>query len=85
MINWNLLQELSKALHANNMELGVAVSGYKEVIEAGYDLPTLSTAVDFLTAMTYDYHGGWERTTSHHTPLVPLPKDPLPYYSIVSC
>lgn len=66
------------------MELGVGVSGYKEVIESAYDLPMLSKAADFLSAMTYDYHGGWERTTAHHTPLVPAPKDALPYYSIVS-
>lgn len=66
------------------MELGVAVSGYKEVIEAAYDLPSLSKSVDFLSAMTYDYHGGWERATGHHTPIVPKASDPLAYYSIVS-
>ncbi|KAI5633063.1 glycosyl hydrolases family 18 domain-containing protein [Phthorimaea operculella] len=77
-----LVQELSTALHKANMELGVAISGYKEVIETAYDLPTLSKAADFLSAMTYDYHGGWERTTAHHTPLTPSTKDNLPYYSI---
>lgn len=66
------------------MELGVAISGYKEVIESAYDLPIISREADFLSAMTYDYHGGWERATAHHTPLVPSPKDTLSYYSIVS-
>lgn len=66
------------------MELGVAVSGYKEVIEAAYDLPKISKAADFLSAMTYDYHGGWERNTAHHTPLIPTSKDQLAYYSVVS-
>lgn len=66
------------------MELGVAISGYKEVIESAYDLPIISREADFLSAMTYDYHGGWERATAHHTPLVPSPKDTLAYYSIVS-
>lgn len=66
------------------MELGVAISGYKEVIESAYDLTAISRAADFLSAMTYDYHGGWESTTAHHTPLVPSPKDQIPYYSIVS-
>ncbi|XP_061712227.1 probable chitinase 10 isoform X1 [Cydia pomonella] len=77
-----LIQELSKALHGAGMELGVAISGYKEVIEAAYDLATISKAADFLSAMTYDYHGGWESTTAHHTPLVPSPKDTIPHYSI---
>lgn len=66
------------------MELGVAISGYKEVIESAYDLPVISREADFLSAMTYDYHGGWERATAHHTPLIPSPKDTLAYYSIVS-
>lgn len=66
------------------MELGVALSGYKEVIESAYDLPVISRAADFMSAMTYDYHGGWERSTSHHTPLMPMPNDALAYYSIVS-
>jgi chitinase len=65
------------------MELGVAVSGYKEVIEAAYDLPAISKAADFLSVMTYDYHGGWERVTGHHTPLIPQPNEALSYYSIV--
>lgn len=76
------IKELATALHGAGMELGIALSGYKEVIESAYDLPTLSKAADFLTAMTYDYHGGWERVTGHHTPLLPSPKDSLPYYSI---
>lgn len=66
------------------MELGVALSGYKEVIEAAYDLPIISKAADFMSTMTYDYHGGWERTTAHHTPLIPTARDALSYYSIVS-
>lgn len=76
-------QELSKALHNANMELGVSLSGYKEVIDAAYDLPAISDAADFLSTMTYDYHGGWERTTAHHTPLTSSARDPLGYYSIV--
>ncbi|XP_069365183.1 probable chitinase 10 isoform X2 [Maniola hyperantus] len=76
------VQELSKKLHSANMELGVALSGYKEVIESGYDLPAISSAADFMTAMTYDYHGGWENTTAHHTPITPLKRDALAYYSI---
>lgn len=66
------------------MELGLALSGYKEVIESAYDLPVLSKAADFMSTMTYDYHGGWETKVGHHTPLQPNPNDPLPNYSIVS-
>ncbi|KAM3963585.1 chitinase-related protein 1 isoform 2-T3 [Aphomia sociella] len=77
-----LVQELSTALHGAGMELGVAISGYKEVIDVAYDLPAISKAADFLSSMTYDYHGGWEQTTGHHTPLVPRTNDHVSYYSI---
>ncbi|XP_059054390.1 probable chitinase 10 [Achroia grisella] len=76
------VEELSTALHDAGMELGVAISGYKEVIDVAYDLPAISKAADFLSSMTYDYHGGWEQTTGHHTPLVPRANDPVSYYSI---
>lgn len=66
------------------MELGVALSGYKEVIESAYDLPAISGAADFMSVMAYDYHGGWETTTSHHTPIIPYKRDALAHYSIVS-
>ncbi|XP_050672534.1 probable chitinase 10 isoform X2 [Leptidea sinapis] len=76
------VKELSKSLHGAGMELGVALSGYKEVIETAYDLPTISGAADFMSTMTYDYHGGWERTTAHHTPLLSPKNEALSYYSI---
>jgi chitinase len=41
------------------------VSGYKEIIEQGYDFVELSKNVEFMTVMTYDYHGAWENITGH--------------------
>jgi chitinase len=63
------------------MLLGVAISGYKEVITEAYDVPALSNAVDFLTVMTYDYHGAWESQTGHVSPLYGSPSDKYPQYN----
>ena len=32
--------------------------------------------LDFVSVMTYDYHGAWERSTGHHTNLCTSPDDP---------
>ncbi|MDQ7825905.1 MAG: glycosyl hydrolase family 18 protein [Candidatus Eremiobacteraeota bacterium] len=43
---------------------------------ANLDLPGLARAVDFINVMTYDFHGGWENVTNHHSPLSMNPQDP---------
>lgn len=36
---------------------------------AGYDVPTLSENLDWISLMTYDYHGQWEKKTGHVAPM----------------
>ncbi|XP_023290069.1 probable chitinase 10 [Orussus abietinus] len=62
--------------------LAVALSGYKEVIDAAYDVRRLSEAADFLSVMTYDYHGAWEPTTGHLSPLYATTSDRNPFYNV---
>ena len=62
-------------------KLGVAISGYKEIISEAYDFPELSKVVDYLTVMTYDYHGAWERQTGHVSPLYGRKGDKYPQYN----
>ena len=44
-------------------------------------MPELSKAVDFLTVMSYDYHGSWESQTGHVSPLTGDDKDKYPQYN----
>lgn len=78
-----LIQEINKEFQKQNppLELGVAISGYKEVITEAYELAKLSAAVNFLTVMTYDYHGAWEDVTGHVSPLYGRPSDKYPQYN----
>lgn len=36
---------------------------------ADMDLPGMSTYLDWINVMTYDFHGGWEAQTGHNAPL----------------
>ncbi|XP_018794816.1 PREDICTED: probable chitinase 3 [Bactrocera latifrons] len=63
------------------LQLGVALSGYKEIITEAYELAELSKLVDFMTVMTYDYHGAWEGRTGHVSPLYGRQGDRYPQYN----
>lgn len=41
------------------------------------ELARLSSTLDFINIMTYDYHGGWDSTTNHQSPLYMNPADPI--------
>lgn len=66
-----LLKELRKAFdeEESGLILSVALSGYKEVIDKAYQVDEISKLVDFISVMTYDYHGAWESKTGHLAPL----------------
>lgn len=66
-----LIQELKKEFDKQSPPLIIAasISGYKEVIDVAYDLTSLGSALDFMSVMTYDYHGSWEGQTGHVSPL----------------
>lgn len=64
-----------------NFKIGVALSGYKEIISEAYELQDLSNLANFLTVMTYDYHGAWEQQTGHVSPLYGRNSDKYPQYN----
>ncbi|XP_008828569.1 chitinase-3-like protein 1 isoform X1 [Nannospalax galili] len=49
--------------------LSAAVSAGKAAIDSGYDVAQISQHLDFISLMTYDFHGTWYQTTGHHSPL----------------
>lgn len=75
----NLLKELRTAFEGEaktsgepRLLLTAAVPASFEAIAAGYDVPEISKYLDLINVMTYDFHGQWERTVGHNSPLFPL-------------
>ncbi|PNF16877.1 putative chitinase 10 [Cryptotermes secundus] len=78
-----LIQELSKEFQRQQppLVLAVALSGYKEVIEQAYDLAVIGRYAEFMSVMTYDYHGAWENILGHVSPLYYRSGDQFPQYN----
>uniref|UniRef100_G1KBT4 GH18 domain-containing protein n=1 Tax=Anolis carolinensis TaxID=28377 RepID=G1KBT4_ANOCA len=41
----------------------------EETINAGYEIANLGKLLDFISVMTYDFHGDWDSTTGCNSPL----------------
>ncbi|XP_078500840.1 acidic mammalian chitinase-like [Lissotriton helveticus] len=52
-----------------------AVSAGKGTIDAGYEIAEVGKVLDFISVMTYDFHGGWDTFTGHNSPLHAGPED----------
>lgn len=57
------VRELYEAFKTRGWLLSSAVSPSKTVIDAGYEVPTLSKYFDWIAVMAYDYHGQWDKQT----------------------
>ncbi|XP_076647838.1 putative chitinase 10 [Halictus rubicundus] len=77
----SLVRELSEAFQPKGLLLSAAVSPSKRVIDEGYDVPTLAKYLDWISVMTYDYHGQWDKKTGHVAPLYELPNDWEPTFN----
>ncbi|XP_018313223.1 probable chitinase 3 [Mycetomoellerius zeteki] len=79
-----LMQELREEFNKQDppLLLAAALSGYKEVIDKAYEVREISQVVDFMSIMTYDYHGSWESKLAHIAPLFGSSSDSKPYYNV---
>ena len=51
------------------MMLTIAVSAEKNTILNGYDIEGIVSHLDFVSIMSYDFHGSWDKKTGHNSPL----------------
>ncbi|XP_022243409.1 probable chitinase 10 [Limulus polyphemus] len=77
------VQELRKAFneHHPRLLLTAAVSASKRIIDAAYDVGSLSRNLDFINIMSYDYSGSRDKATKHHSPLYYHQKDKDPDFN----
>ena len=50
--------------------LTATVAGGPFLVSEVYDIPAISTVLDYLHIMTYDFHGPWESALGHHSQFV---------------
>ncbi|XP_060057870.1 oviduct-specific glycoprotein isoform X1 [Erinaceus europaeus] len=68
-------QKESLVISRPRLLLSAAVSGDPKIIEKAYDVPNLGRFLDFISVLSYDLHGSWEKVTGHNSPLFSLPGD----------
>ncbi|KAK7112902.1 chitinase-3-like protein 1 [Littorina saxatilis] len=56
--------------------LSVAAPVSEAQMRDGYDVPQVSSLVDFVNLMAYDFHGSWNSITSFNSPLYARAEDP---------
>uniref|UniRef100_A0A8C2LMG6 Chitinase 1 n=1 Tax=Cricetulus griseus TaxID=10029 RepID=A0A8C2LMG6_CRIGR len=71
-----LLQELATAFQQEVQTSGkerflltAAVPSGQKHVDAGYEVDKIALSLDFINLMAYDFHGSWEKTTGHNSPL----------------
>ncbi|XP_015794801.1 chitinase-3-like protein 1 [Tetranychus urticae] len=64
-----LLRDLVEVLKPKNYLITASVSANKLVIDSGYDVPKMAEYLDLINVLAFDFHGGWEGKTGHHSPL----------------
>ncbi|KAK0058057.1 Chitin binding domain containng protein [Biomphalaria pfeifferi] len=71
-----LVQELAAAFQQESQSSGkprlllsAAVAAGKPNIDAAYEIPEVSSHLDFINLMSYDFHGSWDPYTGHNSPL----------------
>ncbi|CAG5135461.1 unnamed protein product, partial [Candidula unifasciata] len=80
-----LMEEIMRAFkeegtrtHRTRLMLTVAVGAGKPIIDASYFAVNLSKTVDFISIMTYDFHGSWEKFVGFNSPLFAHPNETEP-------
>jgi chitinase len=69
----NLVRELRTAFEPHGFLLSSAVAASRATSDQAYDVPALSSLLDWVGLMTYDYHGGWDGVTGHNSPFAGPP------------
>ncbi|XP_022920930.2 acidic mammalian chitinase-like [Onthophagus taurus] len=71
----SLLREMRTEFNIYGYLLSAAVAAPASSVDTSYNVPALSTYLDFINVMTYDLHGPWDSVTGQNAPLYPASSD----------
>jgi len=77
-----LIVEASTEFKQNDLGLSAAISPSSEIIDAGLDIPTLNSHLDWFSVMCFDYFGPWDRKTGHISPIYGYEGNPHPNFNV---
>lgn len=76
------IKELKMAFEPHGLLLTAAVTPSKTVVDAGYDVPATNKYLDYVSIMTYDYHGQWDKKTGHVAPMYDHPMNSKDFFNV---
>ncbi|XP_055346364.1 uncharacterized protein LOC129593893 [Paramacrobiotus metropolitanus] len=88
-----LVQELRDAVDAEpalsgkpRLLISAAVSASDKTVQTAYNPSILGKFLDFISIMTYDFHGSWDSNVEHHSPIYGRNRDvsTVPGFNMVS-
>ncbi|XP_028925197.1 chitotriosidase-1 [Ornithorhynchus anatinus] len=62
-------EEEGKSTGRDRLLLSAAVAAGRSNIDGGYEIDKISKYLDFICLMSYDFHGTWDTSTGHNSPL----------------
>ncbi|XP_027976052.1 chitotriosidase-1 isoform X2 [Eumetopias jubatus] len=65
----NAFQQEAQTSGKERLLLSVAAPARRKDIDAGYEVDKIAQSLDFISLMAYDFHGSYEKTTGHNSPL----------------
>ncbi|XP_078496691.1 acidic mammalian chitinase-like [Lissotriton helveticus] len=71
----NAFENEAKEAGRPRLLISAAVSAGKSTIDKGYEIAEIGKVLDFISVMTYDFHGGWDNVTGHNSPHRVGPED----------
>ncbi|CAF4295445.1 unnamed protein product, partial [Adineta steineri] len=74
-----VFQQEAKETGKEKLLLTCATAAARHRIEAGYEVEEVCKYFDFVSVMTYDYHGSWDGKTGHNSPLYGMHKERKKY------
>lgn len=70
-----LIEETKQAFIPHGLMLTASVAVNPKDVDAGYEVDRIARNLDFITLMTYNYHGSWDSYTGFNSPLYARPNE----------